>query len=58
MNVVIYESFVGISFFVSDFDFAKSGNEKYRMFWEMILFLFFLKTKQKIENLIPTKEGD
>ena len=35
MNVMICETFVGISFFISDFDFEKSGNEKYRMFWEI-----------------------
>ena len=35
MNVMICEAFVGISFFVSDFGFAKSGNEKRRTFWEI-----------------------
>ena len=51
MNVVIYESFVGISFFVSDFDSAKSGIEKYRMFRVNNDFIF-------IENQTKNRKSD
>ena len=43
MNVMICETFVGISFFISDFDFEKSGNEKIECFGKYFDFIFLEK---------------